>query len=170
MKHEKVFYKPHTESTGMYPAEHYVPMRGSEGAAGWDLAAAEETLLKRFEPKIVPVKFDIEVPAGHALLVLPRSSNPKRGLLVPNAPGLIDEDYRGAMGVWLMWFGKDGAKEFYRVEKGDRIAQAVLIEYVKQDWERKSELSPTTRGRGGYGSTGKSAIPKTDGPERSATV
>ena len=157
----KIFYKPHTDSTGIYPKPLVVPVRGSEGAAGWDLAAAEDVILRRFEPKIIPVNFDIQIPQGHALLVLSRSSNPKRHLLVPNAPGLIDEDYRGAMGVWLMWVAPHNDRDFYKIKEGDRIAQGVLIEYVEQSWERKSELSPTARGRGGPGSTGYSGAPNT---------
>ena len=140
--------------------EEWLPKRGSAGAAGWDICAAEDVVLLPFKPTLVPVKFDIEIPPGTAMLILPRSGNAlKKGIIIPNSPGLIDEDYRGHAATIMMWIPDPALNEpedagrFFIVKSGDRIAQALLIEYRIQQWEIVDELSTTGRGRGGFGST-----------------
>lgn len=138
--------------------ESWLPKRGSDGAAAWDICAAEDVKLLPFKPTLVPVKFDIEIPPGTAMLILPRSGNAlKRGILIPNSPGLIDEDYRGHAATIMMWVpGPEYSQSiapFFMVKSGDRIAQALLIKYETQEWEIVDELSTTGRGRGGFGST-----------------
>jgi dUTP pyrophosphatase len=138
--------------------EHQIPTRGSKGAAGWDLYAAEDKKLYANYPTLVPTNIDIAIPEGTMLLVLPRSGNSlRRKIIIPNSPGLIDEDYRGHLQVILTWIPPDGEAHpgaHTEIKKGDRIAQAVLIPYVEQSWVQKSELPSTDRGTGGFGSTG----------------
>lgn len=139
----------------------WLPKRRTTGAAGWDICAAEDVQLHAFTPKLIPVKFDIEVPPGHAMLILPRSGNAlKKGLLIPNSPGLIDEDFRGHAQTIMMWVPDYQTLQrlpiyetFFMVKSGDRIAQALLVKYETQEWEIVNELSETGRGRGGFGST-----------------
>jgi len=136
---------------------YHTPRRGSGGAAAWDLYASEEVILKPYSPTLVPVGLKAALPKGHALLILPRSSLAMRGLRVANSPGLIDEDYRGPIKVilewspspWLLWGRK------LVVESGERIGQALLINYVTQEWKHVVQLDSTTRGTKGFGSTGK---------------
>lgn len=146
--------------------EHEVPTRGSAGAAGWDLYAAENCCLKPFVPTLCPTNIDIAVPAGHMLWVLPRSGNSlKKQIIVPNSPGLVDEDYRGHLQVILSWIpnvnevwnwaGAPIMTPVLIVKKGERIAQVVLMPYVEQVWSRKDELPPSARGAAGFGSTGQ---------------
>lgn len=147
----KVLYSPHND-------KHFVPSRGSKGAAGWDLYAAEDMVLYPFQPALVPTNIDIAIPQGHMLLVIPRSGNAlKKNLLIPNSPGLVDEDYRGHLGVILTYVPSPreySPESYYTVRRGDRIAQAVLVKYETQEWEKSDELSITERGSGGFGSTG----------------
>lgn len=147
----KVLYKPQNE-------RYFVPTRGSRGAAGWDLYASETVVLYPFQPQLVPTHLDIAIPEGHMLLVLPRSGNAlKKNLLIPNSPGLVDEDYRGHLGVILTFAPSPQGFMYdvrYTVERGDRIAQAVLVRYEEQEWEKVNELPETARGRNGFGSTG----------------
>ena len=157
------------------------PTRGSDQAAGWDLYAAADTELRPFEPKLVPLAFSAAVPDGHVMLLVPRSSvGLKRRLILPNSVGVIDSDYRGQwMGIFT-WIPhpsevldgrlvkyedpilfrpefsfefKPNAKATYLIQKGERIAQALLVEYKEQDWRRVDALPETQRGSGGFGST-----------------
>lgn len=148
------------------------PTRGSAGAAGWDLYAAEDVNLEAYQPCLVPTHLQIAIPEGHMLLVLPRSGNSlNKQIIVPNSPGLIDEDYRGHLQVILTWIPHpadtkkqelDPGEGYYTVDatleikRGDRIAQAVLVPYVAQNWcqLKAFDLPPTNRGTAGFGSTG----------------
>ena len=143
----------------MARGEHWIPSRGSEGAAGWDLYAAEDTILDPYKPTLVPTNIDIAIPKDYMLLVLPRSGNSlKKNFIIPNSPGLIDEDYRGHLMVLLTYIPHPDKlhpfPELVKVAKGDRIAQAVLVKYEPQIWVRQLSLPPTSRGTGGFGSTG----------------
>ena len=150
--------------------EMFLPKRGTPKAAGWDLAAAETATLRPYEPQLVKLNFATELPEGTAMLILPRSSNPKRQLYVSNSPGLIDSDYRGPWCVWLTWIphpasvteGLEGSthlqarsRESLLIEKGERVAQGFLIGVIDQQWVEAETLSETVRGSGGYGSTGR---------------
>lgn len=152
----KIKIKPHEGFR-----QEWMPQRGTAGAAAWDVFAAEDVMLQAFQPKLVPTKLDIEIPEGHALFVLPRSGNSlKKGLLIPNSPGLIDEDYRGHLQVIMTFIPTLGqlqnqleATPWCMVKNGDKIAQVMLVKYETQEWEVANELSETGRGRGGFGST-----------------
>lgn len=140
--------------------EFFLPSRATKKAAGFDLAAAEDFTLEPYKATLVPTNLEIAIPEGTALLVMPRSGNAlKSGWLVPNSPGLIDEDYRGHLQVILTWIPHPSValegNNTYFVQKGVRVAQAVLVKYEEQEWVEVPELPPTERGARGFGSTGE---------------
>ncbi len=100
---------------------------------------------------LIPTGFCIALPPGYELQVRPRSGLAlKHGITLPNAPGTIDEDYRGEIGVIVL---NTGAEEFV-VTRGMRIAQAVVAPVVRAVWDEVDDLDETARGAGGFGSTG----------------
>jgi dUTP pyrophosphatase len=100
---------------------------------------------------LIPTGLFIEVPVGYKANVLPRSGLAlKAGITVANSPGLIDEDYRGEVGVILI----NHSDSNYIIKNGDRIAQLVLTKYEKIEFNEVNELGDTNRGEGGFGSTG----------------
>jgi dUTP pyrophosphatase len=100
---------------------------------------------------LVPTGLTIALPHGYELQVRPRSGLAlKNGITLPNSPGTIDEDYRGELGVILLNTGT----EPFAVERGMRIAQAVIAPVVRAAWREVAALPGTTRGAGGFGSTG----------------
>lgn len=133
-----------------------LPAYATRGAAGMDLLAALDAPL-RLEPGqrgLVPTGLSIALPAGYELQVRPRSGLAlKHGIVLPNAPGTIDEDYRGEVGVIVM----NAGQEAFVVEPGMRIAQAVIAPVVRATWIECEDLDATERGAGGFGSTGTGA-------------
>lgn len=122
-------------------------------AAGMDIRAANEEpiVLGPLERAMVPTGLYVEIPAGYEIQVRPRSGlAAKRGLTVLNAPGTIDADYRGEIRVILV----NLSSEDFTVEKGERIAQLVLARHETIEWEESGTLSDSSRGEGGFGSTG----------------
>ena len=100
---------------------------------------------------LVPIGLKIAIPSGHELQVRPRSGLAlKNGIVLPNSPGTIDEDYRGELQVIVM----NAGREPFTVERGMRIAQAVLAPVTRATWQETDRLDETTRGDGGFGSTG----------------
>ncbi|GBR35483.1 deoxyuridine 5'-triphosphate nucleotidohydrolase [Komagataeibacter oboediens DSM 11826] len=100
---------------------------------------------------LVPTGLCVALPRGYEMQIRPRSGLAlKHGITLPNAPGTIDEDYRGEIGIIVMNTGS----EPFVVERGMRIAQAVLAPIVRGAWVEYSELEDTDRGAGGFGSTG----------------
>ena len=126
------------------------PTFGTSGAGCFDLYASEDIILPRFETVKVPTGLALEIPEGHVLTVLPRSSTCCRGILV--FTGQVDSDYRGE--VHAMAMNLSEALPVV-VHAGDRIAQARLERVEPTEFEVVSELSETERGVNGYGSTGK---------------
>jgi dUTP pyrophosphatase len=123
------------------------------GAAGADLCAflSDPVVLKPFERRLIPTGLRVEVPKGYELQVRPRSGLAlKNGVTVLNSPGTVDSDYRGEIGVVLINFGS----ESFTVNNGDRIAQMVFASVEQCSFVKSLELSSTSRGYGGYGSTG----------------
>lgn len=130
-----------------------LPQFETEQAAGADLRAAihEPVTLDPGERKLVPTGFCMALPSGYEAQVRPRSGLAlKHGITVLNSPGTIDADYRGEVGVLLINHG-DKAFTF---ERGDRFAQMVIAPVTQATFKVATELSETTRGSGGYGSTG----------------
>ena len=128
-----------------------LPAYAREGDAGLDLAAAADVTLAPGERQLVPTGLCIAVPEGYAGLILPRSGLALREwVTVLNAPGLIDAGYRGEVGVLLINHGSEPVS----VRRGDRIAQLVIQPVAQAAPVEVSELAPTDRAAGGFGSTG----------------
>ena len=130
-----------------------LPIYETEGSAGADLRAyiSSPLTLKKGEHKLVPTGLFPEIPSGYEIQVRPRSGLAyKNGITVLNTPGTIDSDYRGEIAVNLINLGDDD----YTVNDGDRIAQIVVSPVYKSIFEETDELSITSRGEGGFGSTG----------------
>jgi len=130
-----------------------LPSRAHEGDAGLDLYSCEAAHIGPGERWSVGTGVGVEIPAGHAGLVLPRSGLARdHGIALVNAPGLIDSGYRGELRVLLL--NTDPAETF-RVEPGDRIAQLVLTPIATADVVETGALSESVRGEGGFGSSGR---------------
>ena len=130
-----------------------LPTRAHEGDAGLDLYAAEPAHIGPGERWSVRTGVSVEIPEGHAGLVLPRSGLArKHGISLVNSPGLIDAGYRGELTVLLL--NTDPA-EVYRVEPGDRIAQLVVVAVEAPEPVEAEELSESARGDSGFGSSGR---------------
>jgi dUTP pyrophosphatase len=130
-----------------------LPSYATEGAAGMDLLAAvmSPMVIPPGARMLVPTGLRIAIPQGYELQVRPRSGLAlKNGIVLPNSPGTIDEDYRGELGVIVMNCGDAP----FTVERGMRIAQAVIAPVVRAAWREVGELPDTARGSGGFGSTG----------------
>ena len=130
-----------------------LPTRAHDGDAGLDLYAAEPAHIGPGERWSVSTGVAVEIPDGHAGLVLPRSGLAFRhGISLVNSPGLIDAGYRGELTVLLL--NTDPA-EIYRVEPGDRIAQLVVVAVAATEPIEAEELTESVRGEGGFGSSGR---------------
>ena len=132
-----------------FPLPHYA----TACSAGVDLQAAipERFILKPLERAIIPTGLYLEIPEGYEAQVRPRSGlAAKKGITVLNAPGTIDADYRGEVGVILVNLSGDP----FVVEPGERIAQMVFARYEQVEWVEAEELAESERGEGGFGSTG----------------
>jgi dUTP pyrophosphatase len=133
--------------------EARLPQRAHEGDAGLDLCAAEAAHLGPGERWSVGTGIAVEVPYGHAGLVLPRSGLAREhGIALVNSPGLIDAGYRGEVRVLLL--NTDPAETF-RIAVGDRIAQLVIAPVASADVIEAEALSESARGDGGFGSSGR---------------
>ena len=128
-----------------------MPSYQTAGAAGFDLAASVDMIVQPGEVTLVPTGLVIEVPAGHFLAVVARSSTPiKRGLIVANGVGVVDSDYCGPddevkIEVWN--FRSEPAV----IKRGDRLAQGLILPVLRVEWE--DSAAPTRQTRGGFGST-----------------
>lgn len=130
-----------------------LPESSTQGAAGLDLRAAitDPIALNPGERRLIPTGWRIALPAGYEAQVRPRSGLAlQHGILIPNAPGTIDADYRGEIQVILM---NAGVADF-EIQRGDRIAQLVVAPVVRPDWVEVEILDATDRGDGGFGHTG----------------
>jgi dUTP pyrophosphatase len=136
-----------------------LPTHASPGSAGFDLraaldgvdGAAGEVVLRPGERLLVPTGLVLEIPPGWEGQVRPRSGLALRhGVGVVNAPGTIDSDYRGEVGVILINLGEAP----FTLKRGDRIAQLVISRVETVEWEEADSLESSGRGDGGFGSTG----------------
>ena len=131
-----------------------LPAYATEGSAGMDLCAHihESVVLEPLERKLIPTGLFIELPTGYEAQIRPRSGLAlKHGITCLNSPGTIDADYRGEIGVILI----NLSNEMQVIKTGDRIAQMVIAPVTQISWEPATALTPTSRGAGGFGSTGK---------------
>jgi dUTP pyrophosphatase len=134
-------------------SEAVLPSRAHEGDAGLDLYACEPAHIGPGERWSVGTGIAVEIPPGHAGLVLPRSGLARdHGIALVNAPGLIDAGYRGEVRVLLL--NTDPAETF-RVAPGERIAQLVLAPVALADPVEVEALAESARGDGGFGSSGR---------------
>ena len=130
-----------------------VPAYSTTGSAGMDIRAAlaEAVVIKSGERRLIPTGWSVAIPTGFEIQVRPRSGLAlKHGVTVLNAPGTVDSDYRGEVGIVLI---NHGAEDF-RVEPLERIAQFVVAAVVQAEVVVVESLDKTERGGGGYGSTG----------------
>lgn len=134
-------------------SEHPLPHYETNASAGMDLRAnlSQPATLHPLERTIVKTGLFIELPVGYEAQVRPRSGlAAKKGITVLNAPGTIDADYRGEIGVILV----NLSNEVFTIENGERVAQLIIARHERAEWEEAKELSDTLRGEGGFGSTG----------------
>jgi len=129
-----------------------VPSYATEGAAGLDVVAAEDLMLEPGQRHAVATGFAIAIPEGYEVQVRPRSGLAlKHGITCLNTPGTIDHDYRGEVKVILANLGA----EAFAVRRGERIAQLVPAPVLKAAFREVETLGETSRGAGGFGSTGR---------------
>ncbi len=134
-------------------SKHKLPHYETIASAGMDLRAniSEPVTLQPLERSIISTGLYIELPMGYEAQVRPRSGlAAKKGITVLNAPGTIDADYRGEVGVILV----NLSNEAYTLEDGERIAQMVIARHERANWIEADVLTETSRGEGGFGSTG----------------
>jgi dUTP pyrophosphatase len=134
-------------------SNHELPNYETIASAGMDLRAniAAPITLKSLERTIVKTGLFIELPIGYEAQVRPRSGlAAKKGITVLNSPGTVDADYRGEIGVILV----NLSHEDFVIENGERIAQLIIAKHERAEWLEVAELLETSRGEGGFGSTG----------------
>jgi dUTP pyrophosphatase len=130
-----------------------LPTYATAGAAGMDLLAAVDApvVVPPLGRALIPTGLAVALPPGHELQIRPRSGLALRhGIVLPNSPGTIDEDYRGELQIIILNMGDAP----FAVERGMRIAQAVLSPVTRAAWETVDDLESTERSAGGFGSTG----------------
>lgn len=131
-----------------------LPHYATVDSAGLDIRAflSEPVTLKPLERRLIPTGLYLEIPSGFEVQIRPRSGFAfKQGVTVLNSPGTIDADYRGEIGVLLI----NLSNEDVIIESGERVAQMVVAPFVQAQLKLTTELSETSRGDGGFGSTGK---------------
>ncbi len=136
-----------------------LPSYETPGSAGADIRAnlpeaqrAEGITLAPMQRLIIPTGIRVEIPAGYEMQIRPRSGIAlNHGITLPNTPGTIDSDYRGPLGVALVNLGATP----YTIRHGDRIAQMIVAPVIQVGFQVVDQLSDTSRGTGGFGSTGK---------------
>jgi len=134
-------------------SQHALPNYETIASAGMDLRAnlTESIVLQPLERTLVKTGLFIELPLGYEAQVRPRSGLAfKKGITVLNSPGTVDADYRGEIGVILV----NLSNEAFEIQNGERIAQLIIAKHERAEWIEVEELSETTRGAGGFGSTG----------------
>lgn len=130
-----------------------LPQYATELSAGLDVRAnnTEPITLAPLQRTIVPTGLFVAIPEGYEIQVRPRSGlAAKHGITVLNAPGTIDADYRGEIGVILV----NLSNEEFIINPGERVAQLIVAKHERADWEEVDNLDETSRGAGGFGSTG----------------
>jgi dUTP pyrophosphatase len=130
-----------------------MPRYQHDGDAGLDLSSRVDLVIEPGERAMVPTGIAVAIPSGYAGFVLPRSGLASRhGIALVNSPGLVDSGYRGEM--WIVMINTD-KREAFHIKRGDRIAQLVIQKVEDVSIIGVDELDETSRGAGGFGSTGK---------------
>lgn len=138
------FKKLHPDA--LMPAYH------SSEAAGFDLAAVEDCVIKPGEVKIIPLGIALDMPQGYWIMIIARSSLHKKGLKLANGAGVVDSDYRGEADEYCLLLHNFSGKTV-KVEKHERLAQGILLPSLIAEFIPTDKL--TSKSRGGFGSTGK---------------
>ncbi len=125
------------------------PIHATEHSAGFDLYAVEEKIIEPGKTEMIKTGIALEIENGYGIQFWDRSGLGAKG--IHHFAGLLDSDYRGELKVVL----HNATKNIYKIEKGDRIIQAVIVPISQAEFEEVSELSETKRGEGGFHSTGK---------------
>ena len=131
-----------------------LPEYGTILAAGMDVRAylEQDIVLRPLERKLIPTGLYVELPEGYEAQIRPRSGLAiKHGISIVNAPGTIDADYRGEIGIILI----NMSQEDFIIKNGDRICQMVINRHERIEWNETVKLNETKRGKGGFGHTGK---------------
>jgi dUTP pyrophosphatase len=131
-----------------------MPTYATAGSACFDLYASETVIL--YDGRVAPVSlgFAIEIPDGYEMQIRSRSGMAKNGIIIANGIGTIDSDYRGEVKVLLLKLTLSEATTCVRINVGDRIAQGIICQVLRTEFEEAIELGETLRGEGGFGSTG----------------
>ena len=128
-----------------------IPQYAHPGDAGMDVYSTEDAIIPPQKRYLVSTGLSFEIPIGFEIQVRPKSGLAlKSGLTIPNSPGTLDSGYRGELKVIIL----NTSSENYEVKKGEKIAQIILARYEQADVQEVQELSDTTRGENGFGSTG----------------
>ena len=128
-----------------------LPRYATDGAAGMDVLSAEDVTLEPGGRHAVATGLAMAIPDGYEIQVRPRSGLAlKHGISLPNTPGTIDSDYRGELKIIMINLGR----EAFAIQRGDRIAQLVVAPVTQGEWIEVADLDDTSRGAGGFGSTG----------------
>ena len=130
--------------------ETYVPTFQTEGAAGADLRSSENVTLIPHVVSMVDCGFSCRIPRGYHAKIVARSSMGKNGIIIPNAPGIIDSDYTGRIRVLLL----NLTDKPYEIKQADRIAQWLIEKNVEYCWQHSDNLGSTERNSAGFGTTG----------------
>ena len=150
MNEIKMNIKRISEKFNDIPLPHYA----TEGSSGMDIRAAvdDEIVLEAGKVDMIPTNLIVEIPEGFEIQVRPRSGlAAKHGIGILNSPGTIDSDYRGEVKIILFNF----SKEDFEIKRGDRIAQLILSKFYRAELNQTENLSSSSRGKGGFGHTGK---------------
>ena len=129
-----------------------LPEYKTAGAAGFDLTAREDILIKPHEIGYIPLNLAVETPKGHFLMIVPRGSTHKLGLLQINGVGIGDSDFRGDEDEYKMP-AYNFTQKSVSIERGTRIAQGLFVKFIRADWQEVPKMKSKTRG--GFGSTGE---------------
>jgi dUTP pyrophosphatase len=152
-RNQYILFKKRMTINIINKSQHALPNYETIASAGMDLRAnlTQSITLQPLERTIVKTGLFIELPIGYEAQVRPRSGlAAKNGITVLNAPGTVDADYRGEIGVILVNLSNDP----FVIENGERIAQLIIAKHERAEWIEVQELTETSRGAGGFGSTG----------------
>ena len=129
----------------------FIPVFHSNEAAGADIRSSIDAIIAPNKVEMISAGFKCEIPAGYHAKITARSSMGKKGIIVPNGPGIIDSDYRGDIRVLLL----NLSGEPFEIKRGDRIAQWLLEKNVQYVWQVVETLNQTDRDPAGFGTTGR---------------
>lgn len=131
--------------------DSFIPSVEVAESAGADLKSSEDCVLEPFKVRMVDAGFVCMIPAGYHAKICARSSMGKKGIIIPNAPGIVDSGYLGRICVLLL----NTTNEPYEIKRGDRIAQWLIESNTCYSFEKVNDFKATERGAGGFGSTGR---------------